>query len=120
MQQAPTLRPLGIGDIVDAVFTLVRSRPVLFIVVAALPQLVFSILARAFGFANATSFQRLSEQIRAGATPDTAPPALSPTDLADVGVALVVGGLLAVVIFTVQAGALVDATARRYLGEEVT
>ncbi|HET8569279.1 MAG TPA: hypothetical protein VFM93_09870 [Candidatus Limnocylindria bacterium] len=119
MQPAPTLRPLGIGDIVDAVITLVRARPLLFVVIAALPQLLFSILARAFGFASAPSIDRLSERIRTGTLPDDQPFALTRADVAEVTTVLLVGGLVAVVIFTIQAGALVHASARRYLGEEV-
>ncbi len=38
--EAPTLRPLGIGDVIDRVFGLYRAHPVLFLVLAAIPNLL--------------------------------------------------------------------------------
>ena len=39
--EVPQLRPLGVGDIVDRVFALYRSRPLLYIAASAVPYLLF-------------------------------------------------------------------------------
>ena len=42
--ETPQLRPLGVGDIVDRVFSLYRTKPVLYLVVSAIPYLIFVII----------------------------------------------------------------------------
>ncbi|MGH2378691.1 MAG: hypothetical protein ACRDGT_09460, partial [Candidatus Limnocylindria bacterium] len=55
MHDGLSLRPLGVGDIVDRVFTIYRSRPLLFLAVSAIPYLllVLSVGALALAFADA-------------------------------------------------------------------
>ena len=73
--EAPQLRPLGVGDIVDRVFALYRSRPLLYLAAAAIPYLVFVLLIAGVTLALATSFSGLAEfanAIAVGGTPNPA------------------------------------------------
>lgn len=112
MEQSPVLRPLGIGDIVDRVIGLYRGRPLLFLVVSAIPYLVFAIGIVLLGLGFAAPIARLA----AGADPATE------LDPAVVGTAAVLGLafiVVAVVVFSVQSAALVHASSERYLGRDV-
>lgn len=113
MDQAPALRPLGIGDVVDRVFGMYRARPVLFLVVSAIPYLILAILLAVLGVGFAGSF--------AGGFAPTADPA--ELDPALVSAALTFGlafVLIAIVVFSVQSAALVHAASERYHGRETT
>ena len=113
MDQAPALRPLGIGDVVDRVFGMYRARPVLFLVVSAIPYLILAILLAVLGVGFAGSFAG-----GLGATPDA-----SDLDPALVSAALTFGlsfVLIAIVVFSVQSAALVHAASERYHGRETT
>src|SRR2546428_13018208 len=48
---APTLRPLGVGDIVDRTIGIYRASPQLFLVLAALPYVVLAIASLILNFA---------------------------------------------------------------------
>lgn len=112
MEQAPVLRPLGIGDIVDRVIGLYRTRPLLFLVVSAIPYLVLAIALAALGIGFAAPLARLA------VSPDPA----SELDPALLGVAGTFGiafAVVAIVVFSVQSAALVHASSERYLGREV-
>ena len=114
MEQAPILRPLGIGDIVDRVFGMYRARPLLFLVVSAIPYLVLAILLALLGVGFAGTFA-------AGAvgsfTLDGPPdPGLAAAALT-FGLLFV---LIAIVVFSVQSAALVHAASERYHGRETT
>jgi len=114
MEQAPVLRPLGIGDIVDRVIGLYRARPLLFLVVSAIPYLVFAILLALLGvgFLGTTALA-VTGSYTLGEPPD---PGLI--------MAVITFGLLfmltAIVLFSVQSAALVHASSERYLGREVS
>lgn len=113
MDQAPALRPLGIGDVVDRVFGMYRARPVLFLVVSAIPYLILAILLAVLGVGFAGSFAGGLD-----ATPDA-----SDLDPALVSAALTFGlsfVLIAIVVFSVQSAALVHAASERYHGRETT
>src|ERR671930_501305 len=65
---APQLRPLGVGDIVDRVFTVYRGKPVLFLALAAVPYLVlvlvFVVLGIVFAptlISSASTFNRIAQ-----------------------------------------------------------
>jgi hypothetical protein len=115
---APALRPLGIGDIIDAVFSLVRARPLVFVVAAALPQLVYTIVGRALGVVQTTSIDEITALLEPPAV--TPRPVVTPDELLQLSGIGVLFLVVATVIFSVQSGALVEAAARRYLGEDVT
>ena len=112
MEQAPVLRPLGIGDIVDRVIGLYRSRPLLFIVVSAIPYLVLAIALAALGIGFAAPLSRLA------VSPDPAS-ALDPALLGVAGIFGLAFAVVAIVVFSVQSAALVHASSERYLGREV-
>lgn len=118
--EAPQLRPLGVGDIVDRVFSLYRSRPAIYLVVAALPYVVFVLILAAVTAGLALSF--------AGASVITDPVAFfenpDPRGLAELLVRVLAFVLvivaIALVVFSMQSAALVAAFAARYLGRETT
>ena len=117
--EAPQLRPLGVGDIVDRVFALYRSRPLMYIAASAVPYLIFILVIAVATFALAGTFVGLAELasvLAAGVVPD-------PTQFANamasfVGFALFVV-VAAVVILSTQTTALVYAMSARYLGRPV-
>jgi hypothetical protein len=120
--EAPQLRPLGVGDIVDRVFALYRARPLLFLAASAVPYLLFILVVAVatFSAVSTTGFARIARLINdaaVGATPATA-------DLADALVSLGYFTLFVVVVALVflspQTAALVHATSERYLGRSVT
>lgn len=120
--EAPQLRPLGVGDIVDRVFALYRGRPVLFLALAAIPYLIFFLIIGILGVAFAATFITLGTFAElATAQPSTA--ALTPALVSALVGALVFGLIVivvAIVIFSAQSAALVDAAAARHLGRDMT
>src|SRR2546430_4350877 len=46
MAEAPQLRPLGIGDMIDRVFRMYRQRPLLFLTLSAVPNLIAVIVSQ--------------------------------------------------------------------------
>lgn len=112
--EAPTLHPLGVGDVLDRTFNVYRSKPMLFIVLSAiwylLLVLVFVVLAVVL-FAGA-----LAAFSRQAATP-------SPEQVAGAAVGIigfvVVAIVVAIVLFSAQSASLVHAAARRYLAKDV-
>lgn len=111
--QAPALRPLGIGDIVDRVFTVYRAVPLVLLALAAIPYLVLVLLLGAVGLLFAERLLGLGPFLDPAAPPDRLPPA-------DVIAAIVVIGAVAAIgaIATalVQSAALMHAASERYLG----
>jgi hypothetical protein len=113
--QAPQLRPLGVGDVLDRTFTVYRSKPLMFIGLSAiwylLLFLVFIVLGAVIFAGSLSAFARQS------ATP-------SPDLVAGAIVGIIGLGLIAIVIaillFSAQSAGLVHAAARRYLAKEVT
>lgn len=121
---APQLRQLGVGDIVDRVFALYRSRPWLFIALAAVPYLlltliVFGVSVAMVGIAatRVTALTQLVQDISEQRTPD-------PAFIADVAVSLIgfviVLVVVAVVLLSAQSAALIDAMGSSYLGRTRT
>jgi len=115
--EGPPLRPLGVGDIVDRVFTLYRARPLLFLTLAAIPYLTLALALGALAIPFAPTFTALAPLLDASASPTI-------DRLLDaaigVGSFLLIAVLVAIVVFAVQSAALVDAAAARYLGREAT
>ena len=118
--EAPQLRPLGVGDIVDRVFALYRSRPLLYLAAAAIPYLVFVLLIAGVTLALAASFSGLAEfanAIALGATPN---PAVFAGAIGTIFVFILFVVVAAVVILSLQTTALVHAMSARYLGRQIT
>jgi hypothetical protein len=120
--EAPQLRPLGVGDIVDRVFALYRGRPGLFLALAAIPYLVFFLLIGVIGAAFAATFISLGTFAElTTATPGRA--ALTPALVSALIAALFFGLIaivIAIVIFSAQSAALIEAAAARHLGRDVS
>jgi len=112
--QAPQLRPLGVGDVLDRTFTVYRSKPLVFIGLSAiwylLLVLVFVVLAVAI-FAGA-----LAAFARQATTP-------SPEQIAGAAVGIIGFVLVAIVVAIIatsaQSASLVHAASRRYLAKDV-
>jgi hypothetical protein len=115
---APTLRPLGVGDILDRVFNLYRARPLLFLGLAAIPYLVFVVFVGALTIIGlAGAFATFGQRLTGGTPPTTA------ELVGIIGAAFVFGLIViiaAIVIFSAQSGALIHAAAERYLGRDTT
>ena len=118
--EAPQLKQLGVGDIVDRVFALYRARPLLFLALAAVPYLVLVLAITGLTLAFAASFARLADWATqlAEAGPNTTN--LVPPSLGNITAFVIVIVLLAVVILSAQSAALVDAMAQGYLGRRIT
>ena len=123
--EAPQLRPLGIGDIVDRTFNLYRQRPLPLIALAAAPYLVLilaiGVLVLVFGRSLAGFAPVLDAVNRSPGAP------LSPATiggLADAVVAFIsfaiVAVVIAIVLLSAQSAALVDASVSQYLGRTKT
>lgn len=115
-REAPQLRPLGIGDIVDRVFALYRSRPLLFLIVGAPPYLVLQLLVDAATGSRIGTLQSLSSDIGAGRAVD---PAAFADVMSTFAAVAIVGGIAGLILLAIQSASLVDAMAARYLGREV-
>lgn len=126
---APQLRPLGVGDIVDRVFSMYRQRPLLFIALSAVPYLALFLviggIALSFGSLLAPLgpfIDSLSESLTVTTGTRPGVPITPPIGTAIVAlIALgLIGGLVAVLFLSVQVGSLVDAAAARYFERETT
>jgi hypothetical protein len=118
--EAPQLRQLGVGDIVDRVFALYRSRPLLFLGLAAVPYLLLVLVIAVLTFVFAASFIALAgvaSVAASGATPDFAALGAALASFLVFGLIVIV---FAVVILSAQSAALVDATSTLYLGKPTT
>jgi hypothetical protein len=123
---APQLRPLGIGDIVDRVFSMYRGRPLLFIALAAVPYLALSLVLGGIAVGLGSQLAPLGPWLDSFAvrTPGQLPSLnITPAVANALGTFIVFGlvaSLLSVLFLSVEVGALVDAAAARYLGRETT
>jgi uncharacterized membrane protein len=118
--EAPQLRPLGVGDIVDRVFALYRSRPLLYIALAAVPYLIFILVIAGATLALAGTFAGLAgfaNGLASGEVPD--PTQFVAAMVSFIGFVLFVV-VAAVVILSTQTTALVYAMSARYLGRPIT
>jgi len=119
--QAPELRPLGVGDVLDRTFNVYRSKPLLFIGLSAIWYLVlvlvFIVLAVAV-FAGALA--TFASQANRANSPLAGNPELLAGAIAGVIGFVIVGVVLAILLFSAQSASLVDAGSRRYLSREAT
>src|SRR5439155_20357795 len=115
--EVPQLRPLGVGDIVDRVFALYRSRPLLLLAVATVPYLILFLVITGLALAFAATFLTvLAPFARLASDPTSA-------DVSFAGLGAVLGTVLAIVavvvvaaviILSVQSAALVAPRSARY------
>src|SRR5256885_1872095 len=120
---APQLRPLSVGDIVDRVFALYRSRPLLLLAVATVPYLILFLVITGLALAFAATFLTVLAPFARLASDPTS------TDVSFAGLAAVLGTVLtivavivvaAVVILSAQSAALIIAVSALYLRRPVT
>jgi hypothetical protein len=116
---APTLRPLGIGDIVDRTIGLYRASPGLFLVLAGLPYIVVAIvtLVLNLAFVHTTPFSALPSNVF---DPSQLSTSFTPDQIAGFAVYGAVITLVSLLVLSVQAAAIVDAMSKRYLGRPTT
>ena len=112
--QAPMLRPLGVGDVLDRTFSVYRSKPLVFIGLSAIWYLVlvlvFAVLAVVI-FAGA-----LAAFSRQATTPS--PELLAGAAVGVIGFVIVIV-IVAILAFSAQSASLVHAASRRYLAKDV-
>lgn len=114
MQEAPALRPLSVGDIIDRMLRLFRANPLLFIGIAVIPNLIVEVVERASGLSQTFDPSELSALFgSSGGVPVLPIRHVDP-------VAASIAGIVAVLVALAQAGALIYAVGRRYLGRPVT
>jgi hypothetical protein len=118
---APTLRPLGVGDIVDRTISLYRASPGLFLVLAALPYVILAIITLVFNltFVGSTRFTTLPTTVFDPANP-TSGLSFTPQEIASIATFSAVIGVVSLLVLSVQAAAIVDAMSKRYLGRPTT
>ena len=116
---APTLRPLGVGDIVDRTIGLYRASPVLFLVLAALPYILLALVSLALNlvFVRTTPLTTLPTNVF---DPNGFSTSFTPEEIAGFAVFGAVIGIVSVIVLSVQAASLVDAMSKRYLGQPTT
>ena len=115
MQEAPVLRPLSVGDIIDRVLRLIRANALLFIGIAVIPDLIQEVLQRLVGLNQTFDLNDLGAALsRPGGTVTL--PGQRPVD----PVAAAAVAIVSVALAIVQAGALIEAMSRRYLGRPIT
>lgn len=116
-----TLRPLGIGDVIDRVFGIYRARAIGMFVLGMIlfigVVVAWIVLTIAFAFTGRSTFARLSTP--AGADPATllASPAFAEL-VGGLFVFFIVGWLITLLIGAIFTGAVIDAAASAHLGQE--
>ena len=122
--EAPQLRPLGVGDIVDRVFSMYRQRAVLFMTLSAVPYLALFLVIGGIILSVGSQLTPLVSFFNQFGTEPVSQNLVFTPAIAAAFFALIVVGLIAslisVLFLSVQIGSLVDASAARYLGRETT
>ena len=122
--EAPQLRPLGVGDIVDRVFSMYRQRAILFMTLSAVPYLALFLVIGGIILSVGSLLTPLLPFFNTFGTEPASPNLiLTPAIGAGLFTLLVVGliaGLISVLFLSVQIGSIVDAAAARYLGRDTT
>jgi hypothetical protein len=122
--EAPQLRPLGVGDIVDRVFSMYRQRALLFAALSAVPYLALFLVIGGIALSLGSQLAPLAPFIEDLGTPGRVPNVnFTPGVVGAFFTLLVIGvaaSLVSVLFLSVQIGSLVDAAAARYLGRDTT
>lgn len=115
-----TLRPLGVGDVIDRVFGIYRARAVgLFVIGLILfvaVVIAWIILSIAFAVTAGSTFARLSVSSTAGPAAILANPAFI-EGIAGLFVYFIVGWLITLLIGAIFTGAVIDAAAAAHLAQ---
>ncbi len=114
MQEAPPLRPLGVGEIIDRTLRLIRANLVLFLSIAVIPALIEEIMQRASGITQTLDLNNFSALFDPRTAAAAAPPFV-PSNPGAVIVAVIAGGFLSLLTY----GAITAAVAERYLGRPI-
>lgn len=121
MQEGSTLRPLGVGDIVDRVFGMYRQRPLMFIAIAAVPYLV---LVLTVGVLTATfaagAVVALAPYFSGNIDPDRLDPSRLVPVLGPLVAFVAIVAVVAIGVSLVQSASLIAAMSARYMGREMT
>lgn len=121
MQEGNTLRPLGVGDIVDRVFGMYRQRPLMFLAVAAIPYLVLVLIV---GVLTATfaagAILALAPFLTGTFTPDIFEPSRYLPLLGPLLAFVAIVAVAAIGVSLVQSASLIAAMSARYMGRETT
>lgn len=115
MQEAPVLRPLSVGDIIDRTLRLFRANALLFIAIAVLPSLIVEVLQRATGVSQTFDLNDIRGALTAA--PGQAP--ALPRVRVDPALATAVA-IISVAISLIQGAALIEAIGQRYLGRAIS
>ncbi len=115
MQEAPVLRPLSVGDIIDRVLRLIRANIVLFIGIALIPDLLLEILQRVSGLSQTLD----PNDLRVLFDPSSGPVASRQFQAPNTGAVIAVV-IVSIAVSLIQAGALIEAIGQRYLGRVIT
>ena len=110
----PALKPLGVGDVLDRTFNVYKQRPLLFIALSAIWYLllviVFVVLAVAIFASAITTFVRQS--------PQNVDPATLIGAASSFVAFVIIGILVAILLFSAQSASLIRAAGLRYMGKE--
>ena len=109
MQEAPVLRPLSVGDIIDRVLRLIRANIVLFIGIALIPDLLLEILQRVSGLSQTLD----PNDLRVLFDPSSGPVSPRQFQAPNTGAVIAVG-IVSIAVSLIQAGALIEAIGQRY------
>jgi hypothetical protein len=119
----PALRPMGIADILDAMFRIYRNNFLTFIGIAALAQIPLMLLQLivqlTFGRAFSADLLSLSTELATASTTSLEDLPLT-SIIAYIGVTLLLVLLQLIIIQQLMNGALTNAIARSYFGESTT
>jgi len=116
MQEAPVLRPLSVGDIIDRVLRLIRANVLLFVGIALIPDLIVEVLQRVAGLNQTFDLNDLGTVIGSPGGSPVLPRQLRPVNAGAAAAVVIVS----ITISIVQAGALIEAIGQRYLGRPIT
>lgn len=117
MQETLGLRPLGVGDIVDRVFAIYRSRPLAFLAIAAIPYLFLALVISGLTVAFGGTLGAIAPLL--GGDFEGALAVLGST-IGALLLYLLLVAIAALATSLIQSASLVDAAAARYLGKDRT
>jgi len=116
VQEAPVLRPLSVGDMIDRTIRLIRANIVLFIGIAVIPYLIVEIVLRVAGLSQTFDPNDLAQLLGPGATGTLPARRFQPANPAAISAAVIVATVVSMILY----GSLTAAVGERYLGRSIT